>query len=117
MAASLTCTIFSEATEKESEAPRELATYTVTGSHLPVFDHTVPLPLTTIDSEQLDLWGDHSPIEAFRKQPFAYGATNTENDSNSGTGSASANIHGLGNLSTLTLINGRRAGGNSAVGF
>jgi hypothetical protein len=75
------------------------------------------LSLTAIESEALELWGDSSPIDAFRKQPFAYGATNTENDSNSGTGSASANIHGLGNLSTLTLINGRRSGGNSASGF
>jgi outer membrane receptor protein involved in Fe transport len=89
----------------------------VTGSHLPAASESSALPLTVIDSEALTLWGDLSPIEAFRRQPIAYGATNTENDSNSGTGSASANIHGLGNLSTLTLINGRRAGGNSASGF
>jgi iron complex outermembrane receptor protein len=91
--------------------------YTVTGSHLPVSSETSPAPLTVIDSDSLDLWGNASPIEALRKQPFSFGTTNSENDSNSGTGSAGANIHGLGNLSTLTLINGRRAGGNSAVGY
>ena len=91
--------------------------YTVTGSHLPVSSETSPVPLTVIGSDSLDLWGNASPIEALRKQPFSFGTTNSENDSNSGTGSAGANIHGLGNLSTLTLINGRRAGGNSAVGY
>ena len=94
-----------------------LEAFVVTGSHLPVSTDTLPLPLTWIDSEELDLWGSHTAIEAIRKQPFAFGTTNTENDSNGGTGSAGANIHGLGNLSTLTLINGRRSGGNSAVGF
>lgn len=93
----------------------ELAPLTVTGSHLPIGHNTIPL--TSIDDSELHLWASHTPIEILRKQPFSYGATNTENDSNSGTGSAGANIRGLGNLSTLTLINGRRAGGNSAIGF
>ncbi|MGJ8653805.1 MAG: TonB-dependent receptor plug domain-containing protein [Opitutaceae bacterium] len=95
----------------------ELAPTYVTGSHTPSTRVTLTVPLTTISLDDLNRWGDSSPIDALRKQPFSFGATNTENDSNSGTGSASANIRGLGNLSTLTLINGRRAGGNSASGF
>jgi outer membrane receptor protein involved in Fe transport len=99
------------------EEPFELPPYVVTGSHLPIATEAAPVPLTVIGSDALDLWGDESPIQALRKQPFTFGAANTENDSNSGTGSAGLNLRGLGNLSTLTLINGRRAGGNSAFGF
>lgn len=95
----------------------QLEPYFVTGSHLPQDAALPPPSLTSITNNDLSLRGDHTPTEAFRKEPYAYGSTNTENDSNSGTGSAGANIHGMGNLSTLTLINGRRAGGNSAVGF
>ncbi|WPJ94488.1 TonB-dependent receptor plug domain-containing protein [Coraliomargarita algicola] len=75
------------------------------------------MPVTWIDQEELKLWGDHTASSALRTQAFSFGSSNTENDSNGGTGSAGANIRGLGNLSTLTLINGRRSGGNSAVGF
>lgn len=92
-----------------------LPTYFVTGTHLLVESDALALPLTSIDEEELQLWADLSPISSLRDQPFAYGNANTENDSNGGNGSAGANIRGLGNLSTLTLINGRRAGGNSAV--
>ena len=98
------------------ESVRRLAPYVVTGSHLPTAP-LIPVPLTEIDAAELERRGDQTAMEAIRRAPLAYGATNTENESNSGTGSAGANIHGLGNLSTLTLINGRRAGGNSAVGF
>ena len=98
------------------EEPPALAPYVVTGSHLPIATETAPVPLTVIDSDELDLWGDESPIQALRKQPFSFGAANTENASNGDSGSAGLNLRGLGNLSTLTLINGRRAGGNSAFG-
>lgn len=93
----------------------ELATYTATGSHLAIRNQAVPH--TSIDSGELMLWGDPTPAQAIRDLPYSFGYANNENESNSGSGSAGANIHGLGNLSTLTLINGRRAGGNSALGF
>lgn len=102
--------------EKPTPYTPSLEPFIVTGSHIPS-DRLIPVPLTVVNSTELQQWGNHTAIEAIRKEPYAFGTTNTENDSNSGTGSASANIHGLGNLSTLTLINGRRAGGNSAFGF
>ncbi|MDQ8206066.1 TonB-dependent receptor [Coraliomargarita sp. SDUM461003] len=104
----------------ESEEPSELTQlepYLVTGSHLPVSNERLPPALTVIDSAALELWDHQTAIEAIREQAFSFGASNTENDSNGGTGSAGANLRGLGNLSTLTLINGRRSGGNSAYGF
>ncbi|MDQ8195428.1 TonB-dependent receptor [Coraliomargarita sp. SDUM461004] len=91
--------------------------FVVTGSHLPISEELHATALTEIENAHFSLWGTYTAIESIRKQPFSYGASNNENDSNSGTGSASANLHGLGNLSTLTLINGRRSGGNSATGF
>lgn len=93
----------------------ELPTLTVTGSHLDI--HNQAIPHTTVDSGELELWGDATPAQAIRDLPYSFGFANNENESNSGSGSAGANIHGLGNLSTLTLINGRRAGGNSPRGF
>ena len=104
--------------ESEQEPPTyQLADYIITGSHLPVYDTRPAAPLTVIDPETLALWGHATAVEALRTQAFSFGYSNNENESNSGTGSAGANLHGLGNLSTLTLINGRRAGGNSASGF
>ncbi|MEM7791730.1 MAG: TonB-dependent receptor [Verrucomicrobiota bacterium] len=94
-----------------------LATYYVTGSQLTNTEETYSELVSTITAEELELWSDLNPVSALRRQTFSFGNSNTENDSNSGTGSAGANIRGLGNLSTLTLINGRRAGGNSAYGF
>lgn len=98
----------------EEEVP-ELPAHTVTGSHLDLRNQAIPH--TSIDSSELMLWGDPSPAQTIRDLPYSFGYANNENESNSGSGSAGANIHGMGNLSTLTLINGRRAGGNSPLGF
>ncbi|MDQ8206083.1 hypothetical protein QEH52_01060 [Coraliomargarita sp. SDUM461003] len=90
----------------------KLPTLTVTGSHLDI--HNQAIPHRTVDSSELELWGDPTPAQAIRDLPYSFGFANNENESNSGSGSADANIHGLGNLSTLTLINGRRAGDRRA---
>lgn len=93
-----------------------LPSYAVTGTHV---DAAVPhaLPLVRIEASQLNDWNDLSPISAIRDQAFNFGTSPNENESNGGTGSAGVNLYGLGSLSTLTLINGRRAGGNAAFGF
>ncbi|MEO0794656.1 MAG: TonB-dependent receptor [Verrucomicrobiota bacterium] len=70
-----------------------------------------------LDRDDMLLSGTQRPIEILRLQPSFFGAMNTSNDSNGGTGSSSPNIRGAGTLRTLTLINGRRAGGNSAFGL
>jgi len=108
-------TIQSNAQDDDAEVYIELPTFEVIGSHLDI--DTAALPIATITTEELSFWNDQTPAQAIRNQPYSFGSSNTENESNGGSGSAGANIHGLGNLSTLTLINGRRAGGNSALGF
>lgn len=93
----------------------ELPPHMVTGSHIELRSQAVPH--TSVESSAFELWGDPTPAKAIRDLPYSFGYANNENESNSGSGSAGANIHALGNLSTLTLINGRRAGGNSPRGF
>jgi len=73
--------------------------------------------LIELSHDELLLSGDQTPIETLRMQPAFFGAMNTANDSNSGSGSSSPNIRAIGTLRTLTLINGRRAGGGSAFGL
>jgi outer membrane receptor protein involved in Fe transport len=109
-------------TSTEEADPSELAVFeltdfVVTGSHFTGDQGVVDLPLTRINGESLQIWNDTSAYNALLEQPFSYGYANSDTQSNGLTGSAGANLRGLGNLNTLTLINGRRAGGNSAVGF
>lgn len=94
-----------------------LPTYNVTGTQLAGNEAPIAELVTTIEGEQLQQWSDLSPITALRDLPFFYGNTNNENDSNGGSGSAGVNLFGLGKQSTLTLINGRRAGGSAAFGI
>ena len=89
-----------------------LPTYNITGTQLAGNEAPIAELVTTIEGEQLLQWSNLSPIAALRDLPFFYGNTNNENDSNGGSGSAGVNLFGLGKQSTLTLINGRRAGGN-----
>lgn len=115
----LICACIGQAdTENETDLPViVLEDFIVTGSHFTSDELIIDLPLTRIDDEALHLWADTSAYTALLDQPFAYGYANSDTQSNGLTGSAGANLRGLGNLNTLTLINGRRAGGNSAVGF
>ncbi|GHB98371.1 TonB-dependent receptor domain-containing protein [Cerasicoccus arenae] len=95
----------------------ELAPVYMTGSLFTPNEGDPNETFTTLKYEDLILMGNQMPIESLRMLPSFYGAMNTENDSNGGTGASSPNIHALGTLRTLNLINGRRAGGNSALGL
>lgn len=113
----LCCAGLSATAEEPAPAYQgDLPSYAVTGTHV---DAKVPhsVPLVHIEASELTDWNDLSPISAIRDQPFIFGNAPNENESNGGTGSAGVNLYGLGNLSSLTLINGRRAGGNAAYGF
>jgi outer membrane receptor protein involved in Fe transport len=96
----------------------EMEPYVVTGSRLPSEPDRFPFPVTRTGFEDLLDGSDLSPVQAIRKLPVFYGAAATENEPFTVTsGSGGVNLLGLGQLSTLTLINGRRAGGSSALGF
>ncbi len=96
----------------------EMVPYVVTGSQLLGDPERPPLPLVRIGGGDLLFESNLSPIDALRDLPAYYGYATSENDGFTITsGSAGANLLGLGQLSTLTLVNGRRAGGGSAFGF
>lgn len=85
-------------------------------------------PLTVITRDDIDRAGYASVPEVLRSLPQSYGgsfqeATSSQLTTNQGASSnftygSSANLRGLGNFSTLTLVNGRRtarAGGGGAL--
>lgn len=95
----------------------QLPEYVITGSHVVRENIESFIPTTTLSMDDLKLQGAATPIEGLRSLPFFMGSTNNEYDSNGGTGSAGVNLRGLGNKSTLVLLNGRRSGGDSALGY
>src|SRR3954468_16586499 len=81
----------------------------VTGSYIPTAETESALPVTVYTAEVLRNQGANNPVEGLRQLPSFVGNAGTENDSNGGNGSAAINLRGLGQVNTLTLINGRRA--------
>jgi iron complex outermembrane receptor protein len=81
----------------------------VTGSYIPTAETESALPVTVYTSTVLQKQGANTPVEGLRQLPSFVGNASTENDSNGGNGSAFINLRALGQINTLTLINGRRA--------
>ena len=106
-----------EIVEPIPERIYQLEPFYVTGSLLPKNEREPAETLDSLSYDDLLLDGAQRPIESLRLQPSFFGAMNTANDSNGGSGSSSPSIHALGVLRTLNLINGRRAGGSSAFGL
>ncbi len=92
-------------------APTEATTerVIVTGSYIPTAETESALPVTVYTAEVLQKQGANTPIEGIRQLPSFVGNASTENDSNGGNGQAFINLRGIGQVNTLTLINGRRA--------
>ena len=97
----------SASTDAVAEAERVV----VTGTYIPIptAETEGALPVTTFGNEQLVRFGSNTPAEGLRRLPSFVGTTETENDSNGGTGAARVNLRGYGSENTLTMINSRRA--------
>jgi iron complex outermembrane receptor protein len=82
----------------------------VTGSYIPTAETESGLPVTVYTAEVLKKQGANTPAEGLRQLPSFVGGNNgqSENDSNSGNGSAFINLRGIGPANTLVLVNGRR---------
>ena len=93
------------------DAVAETERVVVTGTYIPIptAESEGALPVTTFVNEQLIQFGAQTPAEGLRRLPAFVGTTETENDSNGGTGAARVNLRGYGSENTLTMINGRRA--------
>lgn len=106
----------------QDEAPTEAdangePVITVTGSRLATTGMDTPLPVTAVQSEELEAMDPSSLIASVSQLPQFYGNQTPNNSAfftRSGTGTL--NLRGLGVNRTLTLLNGRRFPSSSAFG-
>jgi iron complex outermembrane receptor protein len=91
---------------QEDEAVEEIV---VTGSHIRRTEYEGRAPIQIVDSEQFELIGAVQPIEMVKELTVNSGSA-YYNETNNGQGISQFNIRNLGFGSTLTLINGKRAG-------
>lgn len=91
----------------------------VTGSRIPRLDTESVSPVLSISAESIKDTGFTSIGDALRSLPFNSGQALTPTDSGTSftPGISTINLRGLGNNSTLVLINGRRAVPYAAPGF
>ena len=82
---------------------------TVTGSHIRRSGFEGRVPIQVLDAESIASMGVNQPVEVLKDLSVNSGSQ-FYNETNSVAGSAMFNIRNLGLGSTLTLLNGRRAG-------
>ena len=82
---------------------------TVTGSHIRRSEYAGRAPIQIIDAQAIELTGAAQPVELLNELTVNSGSQ-FYGETNSGAGVSQFNIRNLGRGSTLTLINGRRAG-------
>jgi len=81
----------------------------VTGSHIRRSEYDGRAPIQIIDAEAIELIGAAQPVELLKALTVNSGS-DFYNETNDRAGVSQFNIRNLGLGSTLTLINGRRAG-------
>jgi len=89
----------------------------VTGSRLAVTGMDTPVPVTSVQADELEAMDPSSLIASLSQLPQFYGNQTPNNSAfftRSGTGTL--NLRGLGVNRTLTLLNGRRFPASSAFG-
>ena len=82
----------------------------VTGSYIKGTPEDAPLPVTTLQRDDLALEGSPTAIELIKSMSFSQGADGETDQFQAGAGAdrATVNIRGLGPSRSLVLINGRR---------
>jgi outer membrane receptor protein involved in Fe transport len=102
---------FAQATQAPAPAAAEPATQVqelvVTGSRIPQRNLTSVSPITTINNQQVKLQGTTNVEDLINNLPQAF-ATFGQFESNGGTGTATVNLRGLGDVRTLVLVDGKR---------
>ena len=91
-------------------AEDEIEEVVVTGSFIKGAAEDAPLPVTTIQREDLRLEGSPSAVDMIRNMSFSQGADGETDQFQAGAGAdrATINIRGLGPSRSLVLVNGRR---------
>jgi len=82
---------------------------TVTGSHIRRSEYDGRAPIQIVDQQAIELIGAAQPVEVLKELTVNSGSQ-FYNETNDRAGVSQFNIRNLGLGSTLTLINGRRAG-------
>ncbi len=82
---------------------------TVTGSHVRRSEYSGRAPIQVVDAQAIELIGAAQPVEVLKALTVNSGSQ-FYNETNDRAGVSQFNIRNLGLGSTLTLINGRRAG-------
>lgn len=103
----------------EEKAVVKMQEYEVTGSRIKRLDAETVSPVVQIKTQDLSLEGFTTVGDALRSLPFNSGQALTPTDSGSSftPGISTINLRGLGNNTTLVLINGRRGVPYAAPGF
>jgi len=81
----------------------------VTGSHIRRTEYEGRAPIQIVDAQAIDMIGAAQPVDVIKELSVNSGSE-YYNETNSRAGSSQFNIRNLGLGSTLTLINGKRAG-------
>ncbi len=87
----------------------ELEEIVVTGSHIRRTEYEGRAPIQIVDAEAIELIGAAQPVEVLKELTVNSGSQ-FYNETNDRAGVSQFNIRNLGLGSTLTLINGKRAG-------
>ncbi len=82
---------------------------TVTGSHIRRTEYDGRAPIQTVDAQTIEMIGAAQPVDII-KQLSVNSGSEFYNETNARAGVSQFNIRNLGLGSTLTLINGKRAG-------
>jgi outer membrane receptor protein involved in Fe transport len=98
-----------DAQAQDTNQVKKLEPVTITGSHIATLDIEPIAPVVTFDREYLDRSGATTLSDVLRKLPINSGGSYGDNNASSFTpGSAGVSLRGLGQQSTLVLVNGRR---------
>jgi iron complex outermembrane receptor protein len=87
----------------------EIEEIVVTGSHIRRTEYEGRAPIQIVDAETIELIGAAQPVEILKELTVNSGSE-FYNETNNKAGSSQFNVRNLGLGSTLTLINGKRAG-------
>lgn len=114
---------YAQATSESSDSSGEdevvLEKFEVTGSRIARLDVETPNPVVSMSAGNIEAMGFPTLAEAVRALPFNSGQALTPTDAGTSftPGVSSFNLRGLGNNSTLVLVNGRRAVPYASPGF
>ena len=99
-----------QAQEQAAEADDEVEEILVTGSYIRGTPEDAPLPVTTLQRDDLALEGAPTTIDLIKSLSFSQGADGETDQFQAGAGAdrATINIRGLGPSRSLVLLNKRR---------